>query len=173
MNSQVHGVTMDEATALIETPPWRRNTKLRRGIIKAARRNKILPSFLAIHACLIQKTDMTPKSVMDHARKLDDFIKQLGVEWNDLLQRSIFSLAAAELGAETVRDALKNAKAHLSVQKNPPNFKNWVVAKGYLHGATDEKSRSRNTLNNVHFILGLVGRVADDFPDDVSPAEAI
>jgi hypothetical protein len=169
--ANVHGVTMAEADALVDNPAWRTNGKLRRGIVKAARRNRILPAFLAVHACLIQKHDMTAKSVMDHAKRLDDYVKQLRVEWNDLLQRSIFALATAELGAKIMKQALQNAKIHLETGGGQGNFKHWVVTKGYLYGATDEKSRSRNTIENVHFILGLVGRVADDFPDDVSPAE--
>jgi hypothetical protein len=171
--SQVHGVTMSEATRLLETPPWRTSHTLKKAINKWARRYKILPAFLAAHACLIQQGMLTPSSVKAHARRMNDYIKQVGYEWDDLLQRSIFALVIAELGADEVKRALGNARKHLEEQKNPPNFKNWVVLKGYLYGATDEKSRSRNTLNNVHFMVGMVGRMADDFPDDVSPAEAM
>ncbi len=116
---------------------------------------------------------MNDKSIKDHAKKLNDYVKQLRYEWGDLLQRSIFALATAELGVNNMRNALSNAKIHLQQQGTGGNFRNWVITKGYLYGATDEKSRSRNTIENVHFILGLVRRVADDFPDDTSTAEAM
>jgi len=170
----VLGANKNEIRGLVARAGWLKNYITKAQIIGESELSAVLPQAMAAHLILIDDKNAPSHTLMGSlTSSYRHHTNNLGVMFEDKLQRSLFAIAMYHNPAE-VKDATRRAAEHeRRLGAEPHNFKNWMFVQDFLFVDMQDTMKVRPIIKMIYTIIELMSAIADDFPDDLSPRHEI
>jgi len=172
--SLVLGATKNEVLGRVSRANWLKDYTTKATIIGECEMCGVLPQAMAAHLILIDDHVVPRQTLMASLNNsYRNHTNNLGIMFEDKLQRSLFAIAMHHHPFEVREAARRAAEYERRLGKEPTNYKNWMFVQDFLFVDMQDTMKVKPILRMMYTIIEIMSAIADEFPDDLSPRHRI